>query len=171
MDEHDQERARQHFASGTLGAVKYIVGGLRGIPGRKSVILFSQNLPMQKPGASGGGDGLAEQTGGHPALRRFLHGQKVAYSYRILNPSKRVETELRLCRDGALVFHTPPKEVVSQGGPAGHKQMTGVLTLGPPLLTGNYVLQVVVTDRTGRKKRNVAAGWMDFELLLAPNLE
>lgn len=49
--------------------------------------------------------------------------------------------------------------------------MTGVLTLGPPLLTGDYVLQVVATDKTGRRKQNIATSWMDFELLLSPNLE
>jgi VWFA-related protein len=136
------------------------------------VLLNATNEAVQKLGASGSGDdGLVEQTGGHPALRRFRYGQKVAYSYRILNASERVETELRLYRDGALVFHTPPKEVVAQAGQPAHRQMTGVLTLGPPLLTGDYVLQVVARDKTGRKKQGIAASWMDFELLLSPNLE
>ncbi|MGC4055861.1 MAG: VWA domain-containing protein [Paludibaculum sp.] len=136
------------------------------------VLLNATNEAVQKLGAGGGGDdALTEQTGGHPALRRFRYGQKVAYSYRILNASERVETELRLYRDGTLVFHTPPKEVAAQAGSPGYRQMTGVLTLGPPLLTGDYVLQAVVTDKTGKRKQNVATGAMDFELLLAPNLE
>ncbi len=35
---------------GTLGAVNYIVGALREMPGRKSIVLFSDGLPMFKAG-------------------------------------------------------------------------------------------------------------------------
>lgn len=137
------------------------------------VLLNATNDAVRQLGAGGSGDdGLANQSGGHPALRRFRYGQKVAYSYRILNASRRMETELRLYRDGALVFHTPAIEIVAESErPPGHKQLTGVLTLGPPLLTGDYVLQIVAMDKTERKKQNVATNWIDFELLLAPTLE
>jgi VWFA-related protein len=34
------------FTAGTLGALNYVVNGLRDLPGRKSVILFSDGLPL-----------------------------------------------------------------------------------------------------------------------------
>ena len=34
------------FAVGTLGAVRYVIRGLRQLPGRKSVVLFSERLPL-----------------------------------------------------------------------------------------------------------------------------
>lgn len=34
------------FATGTLGALRYIVGGMSELPGRKSVILFSDGFPL-----------------------------------------------------------------------------------------------------------------------------
>lgn len=34
------------FSVGTLGAIRYVVNGLRELPGRKSVVLFSENLKL-----------------------------------------------------------------------------------------------------------------------------
>jgi VWFA-related protein len=34
------------MSAGTLGAIRYVVGGLREVPGRKSVVLFSENLQL-----------------------------------------------------------------------------------------------------------------------------
>lgn len=41
----NQERA-SIMSAGTLGAINYVVGGLRELPGRKSVLLFSENLKL-----------------------------------------------------------------------------------------------------------------------------
>src|ERR1035438_1937414 len=45
----DNERA-QIFSAGTLGAIQYVVEGLRELPGRKSVVLFSENLKLMYNG-------------------------------------------------------------------------------------------------------------------------
>ena len=43
----DPDKFRENlFAVGTLGALNFVVRGLREFPGRKSVLLFSQNLPI-----------------------------------------------------------------------------------------------------------------------------
>src|SRR5262249_24614684 len=43
----DVDRFRQEvFAVGTLGAMSFVVQGLRQLPGRKSVVLFSDGLKM-----------------------------------------------------------------------------------------------------------------------------
>jgi len=41
----EQER-RQIFTAGTLGAVRYVVDGLRALPGRKVLVLFSENTRL-----------------------------------------------------------------------------------------------------------------------------
>jgi VWFA-related protein len=41
------------FTSGTLGALKYIVGGMGELPGRKSVIFFSDGFTLYNPSESG----------------------------------------------------------------------------------------------------------------------
>jgi VWFA-related protein len=43
--EADNERA-QIFSVGTLGAIRYVVDGLHEVPGRKAVVLFSENLKL-----------------------------------------------------------------------------------------------------------------------------
>ncbi|MGJ5813255.1 VWA domain-containing protein [Paludibaculum fermentans] len=46
--EQAENRERDHIASGTLGVLRYLVQGLRPMPGRKSVILFSENLALRQ---------------------------------------------------------------------------------------------------------------------------
>lgn len=43
---------QENFAYGTLGALSYIIRGMRELPGRKSVMLFSQGFPLISGGAS-----------------------------------------------------------------------------------------------------------------------
>jgi VWFA-related protein len=40
------EERNEIFSVGTLGAIRYVVNGLRELPGRKSVVLFSENLKL-----------------------------------------------------------------------------------------------------------------------------
>jgi len=40
------DRRNEIFSVGSLGAIRYVVDGLRELPGRKSVILFSENLKL-----------------------------------------------------------------------------------------------------------------------------
>jgi VWFA-related protein len=40
------------FAVGTLGAVNYVIRGLKELPGRKSVVLMSDSMPLFSPGSS-----------------------------------------------------------------------------------------------------------------------
>ncbi len=45
------------IANGSLGAIKYIVGGMRDLPGRKSIILFSDGFPLLSRNEIGATDG------------------------------------------------------------------------------------------------------------------
>lgn len=44
------------FATGTLGALKYIVGGMRDLPGRKSVVMFSDGFSLLEVDSQGFSD-------------------------------------------------------------------------------------------------------------------
>jgi VWFA-related protein len=83
------------FTIGTLGALNYIVNGLRDLPGRKSVILFSDGMLL--PGA--------------PDLRRVPHGphtlQSPVWDYDS-NPSLRdkVQALIDLANRSSVVIYT-----------------------------------------------------------------
>lgn len=66
-EQDDLNQFRQDlFAVGTLGAVNYVVRGLRELPGRKSIILFSDGLQIFSPSNSEGSARILA------ALRRLL---------------------------------------------------------------------------------------------------
>jgi VWFA-related protein len=52
-DELDNLR-EEYFAVGTLGALRYVVNGMRELPGRKSIILFSPGFRLVNPDDSSG---------------------------------------------------------------------------------------------------------------------
>ncbi len=56
-DEQDKEFQKQvdqfrneNFSVGTLGALSYIIRGMRDLPGRKAILLFSQGFPLRPEG-------------------------------------------------------------------------------------------------------------------------
>ncbi|MBK9528768.1 MAG: hypothetical protein IPO41_10710 [Acidobacteria bacterium] len=53
------------FASGTLGALNFVVRGMKELPGRKSVVLVSDGLPL-----------LTRDGSGRPELSRIYHSLK-----------------------------------------------------------------------------------------------
>ena len=104
-----------------------------------------------------------------PAVRIFAQGDSFGYAYEIFNAktdrSKKtqLETQMRLFRDGQQVnAGTPTALSADQKNPqrligSGRVQLTRV----PP---GDYVLQVVVTDKLANEKNRIAAQSMDFEV-------
>jgi len=50
LDVNYNVQRNTNFTVGTLGAISYIVGALREMPGRKSVVLFSDGLQLFSPG-------------------------------------------------------------------------------------------------------------------------
>ena len=59
-------------AVGTLGAVSYIVGALRELPGRKSIVLFSDGFSLFEPGTGPNGHGTSPDIY-DDALRALRH--------------------------------------------------------------------------------------------------
>ncbi|HEV2860749.1 MAG TPA: VWA domain-containing protein [Pyrinomonadaceae bacterium] len=107
------------------------------------------------------------------ALRRFPPGGSLDFSIDIFNavldratsrPQLQVQT--RLFREGQPVYEGRPQPV----GLANQTDMKRLvfasrLRLGPALVPGDYVLQVVVTDLLAKEKQRVTTQWIDFEVV------
>jgi VWFA-related protein len=127
-----------------------------------------------------GGEGFgaeAADPGLSPAVRRLRHGVFLDYGYAIYNSKTekatgqpRLKTQVRLFRDGRLVFagEVTPLDVTGQKD---LKRLVagGRLQVGTELTPGDYVLQVVVTDEVARGKKQDGTGtatqWVDFEVV------
>ena len=48
-----EDFAEETGAVGSLGAVRYVLKGMRELPGRKALVLFSEGFPLHRPEASG----------------------------------------------------------------------------------------------------------------------
>jgi hypothetical protein len=76
-----------------------------------------------------------------------------------------LEAQVLLLKDGRQVFagRVGPLAVSGQADLT-HIRAKGRLRLGPELTPGEYMLQVIVTDKLAKEKFRVATQWMDFEL-------
>jgi VWFA-related protein len=105
---------------------------------------------------------------GSPAMRTFVPGENIIYGYQILNPQldsdhkPEIETYSRVFRDGSEIFTGKPQPLNSDVQTDLKKLISGgVLRLGANMKPGDYVLQVVVTDKLAK---TTATQWSDFEV-------
>src|SRR5215831_6983447 len=140
-----------------------------------SGIVLSADAPAAaaKPadGASPEEGQVADQDpSGTPAVRIFKPGAGINYAYQILNAQAgtdqkpELEVQTRLFRDGKQVYAGNP--VPMQTKPADDiKRLlgSGRIQFGR-IPDGDYVLQVIVTDKLVKDKYKVAAQSMDFEI-------
>jgi VWFA-related protein len=117
------------------------------------------------PQAAEAADG---KVGGSPAMRVFSPGEDIIYGYQILNPQvdsnqkPEIETYSRVFRDGTEIFTGKPQPMNSDVQTDWKKLVSGgVLKLGSTMQPGDYVLQVVVTDKVAK---TTATQWSDFEV-------
>jgi VWFA-related protein len=112
----------------------------------------------------------ADLTGG-AARRSFRRGEPMTYTYEILNAasatgqSPELEVQTRVFHDGAQVM----TDKIALNAAAGlqdpeHLRAAGRLALGRDMASGEYVLQVIVTDKLARNKFNLATQSVDFEI-------
>jgi hypothetical protein len=107
------------------------------------------------------------------ALRRFRQGMIMNYGYVIYNAQldkqtrrPQLETQLRLFRDGKLIFTGKVQPVDPNQSDPARLLAGGGLRLGGELTPGEYVLQAVVTDLLAKdQKRRTTTQWIDFEIV------
>jgi VWFA-related protein len=104
------------------------------------------------------------------AVRIFKPGTPLIYAYEILNAHAGTDkkpqllVQMRLFRDGQSVYTGTPTtmNIDSQETPA-HLVGVGHFQLGQAP-AGDYMLQLVVTDKLAKEKYRIAAQSMDFEV-------
>jgi VWFA-related protein len=123
---------------------------------------------------------MGEAAGVHPptnamsdtALRRVRIGTVLRYGLEIYNArldtSKvpKLTTRVRVFRDGKLVLDGKETPVDLQGQTdTQHIKAAGALAIGNKLLPGDYILQIIVTDQLASAKQQVAAQFVQFEVV------
>jgi hypothetical protein len=74
-----------------------------------------------------------------------------------------LELETRLFRDGKQINASEPHPLAMKAPvDLDHLDAGGQMTLGVP--PGDYVLQVIATDKLASEKTRMASQWMDFEV-------
>lgn len=106
-----------------------------------------------------------------PAVRRFRQGRILDFAFVIYNAAAAAQAgqltqQIRLIRDGKIVFTGSPKVIGLDGQADPQRIATGSgVQLGPALTPGDYIFQVIVTDSSDKQKPRVVSQWIDFEVV------
>jgi VWFA-related protein len=106
-----------------------------------------------------------------PAVRRFQLGDEVTYGVRVYNARLDRVTRLPELEESIQIFRDQRQVSAFNKAFDGHNQtdvrrlsLSGHLKLGPGLEPGDYVFQVIVTDKLAKPKYATANQWIDFEI-------
>ena len=108
------------------------------------------------------------------AVRKFKRGMELDYLFIVLNAQfgrganrPQLEKQVILYRDGKPVYTGPVKPLeLGQQTEFNHILAPGVINLGTDLGPGEYVLQVIVTDKLAKEKKyQTATRWIDFDIV------
>jgi VWFA-related protein len=112
----------------------------------------------------------ASETGG-PAVRVFKPGMGIMYGFQVLNAEAdanhqtSLQLQTRLFRDGQQVYEGKPMALPTPNQPDPKRLIGGgAMRLLNGMKPGDYVLQVIVTDKLAKDKFQVATQSMDFEV-------
>ena len=134
-----------------------------------SGIVMEQAAPAPAVDSSPGPAPRADITGG-AASRLFRQGTGLAYSYEILNAAAsgqrpELEVETRVFRDGVQVIADKAAlNTTADLKDPQHLMAGGQLKVGRDMTPGEYVLQVIVTDKQAKSKFHTATQSVDFEV-------
>jgi hypothetical protein len=138
-----------------------------------SSLILEKETTAAKPAAGEGGEGQVAQQDpkGNPALRIFKQGDSLHYVYQILNAGadsarhSGLEVYTRLFRDAQQVYEGKPMplQTTSQRD-SKHLVAAGTMKLSAQMQPGDYVLQVIVTDKLSGDKHHIATQSTDFEV-------
>ena len=158
--------------------IKKIRLSLSGLVARGTSLESAKRVQGSAPSArrmTSTGEGRVEEEDpqASPAVRRFTRGMALEYASMIYGARldkathrPQLETQLRLFRDGKQVFEGK----VHSFDPGQQNDLTrlvagGSFLLGSDLQPGEYELQLIVTDKLAKAKEQLAATWIDFEIV------
>lgn len=107
-----------------------------------------------------------------PALRRLRPGMEMHYAYYIYNAKldvaqrPQLTTQIRLFHDGRLSYEGKTTAYdVGEETDLKRLRAGGRINLSGKAELGEYVLQIIVTDKLGNQRRNTATQWIDFQIV------
>ena len=111
--------------------------------------------------------GATDEVSAGAAVRRFHQGSTASFVYMIYNANQATQltAQTRVYRENKLVLTPEPMTVNTQGQTPQGLTTGGRLQLGTDLATGDYVLQIIVTDSSDKQKPRYTSQWIDFEIV------
>lgn len=138
-----------------------------------SGLVVLKDIP-DKPG-NANADQPAEQDAisSGPAVRQFRQSDKLIFAYSIYNGQPdaaahlpQLTAQTRIFHDGKPVFTGTPAAIeVPPQSDLKRVPSVGRLQLGTDFPPGEYVLQILVTDKLAKEKQQIASQWIDFEVV------
>ncbi len=105
------------------------------------------------------------------ALRSFKRNTVLRYGFEIYNAKAgngqkpQLNTQTRVFHDGKLIFEGKQQPVNVSGQTNSQAAYgTGAINLGSEMETGDYILQIVVTDNLAKDKYKIATQFVQFEI-------
>ncbi len=162
-------------ASERIGSAGQFIQVPNLVDGRLSLsgLVLLKDIPDKPENVNAPPQDAREAISSGPAVRQFRQGDKVIFAYSIYNAHQDVTThglqlttQTRIFHDGKLVFSGTPASI-DAGAQTDLKRIAGVgrLQLGNEFATGDYVLQVIVTDQLAKEKQRIGSQWIDFEIV------
>jgi VWFA-related protein len=170
--------------SGKIGSVNQLIG----IPKLKNKEMALSgialdNIPYQKWNAgvrSTGGKMFITANDGQEDLssltdtarRKFKRGSVLRYGLEIYNATtkKKDKSNLyfrtRVFLDNKVVYEGKDFFIdVRRVAKKGVRPIEGAINIGTDILSGNYTLQIIVTEQLGKKNRQIATQFVQFEVI------
>jgi hypothetical protein len=105
------------------------------------------------------------------ALRKFKRGTILRYGCEIYNVrldaarKPNLTTQVRIFRDGKLILDGKKNQLDLLGQTDLERIKTvGALSLGGEMQTGDYILQIIITDNLAKEKQKITTQFVQFEL-------
>jgi len=164
--------ALRDVTSGQLGSASQFISAPDVSKGRLTLssILLAEN---RQPEASvlGANEGRLSAAALSASDRVFPAGAALSYQYSVFNArldaaqKADLQVQTRIFRDGKLVYSGKPMVPEISSQPASKQlQAGGNMVLGAAIPPGDYVLQVIVTDKSAKQKLQTAWQWTDFSV-------
>ena len=134
------------------------------------IVMAAEELHPSGAEALAEGATVGTDPNGTPAVRIFKQNTTIAYGYEIFNAhtdrNKKVQLEVqtRLFRDGQQIHDGTPSAVNTDGSTNTARLAEAGLMQLTQMAPGDYVLQVIVTDKLASEKNRIASQSMDFEV-------
>lgn len=134
----------------------------------------SNSSELNKP-TSASAEGAVESANpqASPSVRKLRGGMVLDYVFMIYNAQldratarPQLESQMIMLRDGKPVFTGKVSQIeIGQQADMKHIPAGGRIQLATNMEPGEYVLQIIVTDKLAKEKYNTTTQWIDFEVV------